>query len=77
MSFSVEKDVKLPTQHIDDSIAEVMRDQATGEISEAAVRAEGEEKATFFVWVLVIVSSISGPLFGKSFRNPVRHSSLI
>ncbi|KDN49529.1 hypothetical protein RSAG8_02231, partial [Rhizoctonia solani AG-8 WAC10335] len=58
---------KLSTQHdenIDDSIAEVMRDQATGEISEAAVRAEGEEKPTFFVWVLVFASSISGLLFG-------------
>ncbi|CAE6459016.1 unnamed protein product [Rhizoctonia solani] len=67
MSFSVEKDVKLPTQHnenIDDSVAEVMRDQETGEISEAAVRAEGEERVTFFVWVLVIASSISGLLFG-------------
>ncbi|CAE7173542.1 unnamed protein product [Rhizoctonia solani] len=67
MSFPVEKDVKLPTQHnenVDDSIAEIMRDQETGEISEAAVRAEGEEKATFFVWVLVLASSISGLLFG-------------
>ncbi|KAH7333022.1 general substrate transporter [Rhizoctonia solani] len=41
-----------------------MRDQATGEISEAAVRAEGEEKVTFFVWLLVFASSISGLLFG-------------
>ncbi|KAF8680083.1 Permeases of the major facilitator superfamily [Rhizoctonia solani] len=67
MSFSVEKDVKLPTQHnesIDDAVAEVMRDQETGEISEAAVRAEGEEKVTFFVWILVLASSISGLLFG-------------
>ncbi|CAE6470247.1 unnamed protein product [Rhizoctonia solani] len=70
MSFSAEKDVKLSTQHdenIDESVAEIIRDQATGEISEAAVRAEGEEKVTFFVWVLVFVSSydtgvISGTL---------------
>ncbi|CAE6424450.1 unnamed protein product [Rhizoctonia solani] len=51
MSFSAEKDVKLPTQHnesIDDAVAEIMRDQETGEISEAAVRAEGEEKVTRF-----------------------------
>ncbi|QRW04821.1 Sugar (and other) transporter [Ceratobasidium sp. AG-Ba] len=40
------------------------RDQATGEISEAAVRAEGEEKVTWFVWILVLASSISGLLFG-------------
>ncbi|CEL58187.1 Myo-inositol transporter 1 OS=Schizosaccharomyces pombe (strain 972 / ATCC 24843) GN=itr1 PE=3 SV=1 [Rhizoctonia solani AG-1 IB] len=59
--------VKLPTQHnesIDDAVAEIMRDQETGEISEAAVRAEGEEKVTFFVWLLVFASSISGLLFG-------------
>ncbi|CAE6420142.1 unnamed protein product [Rhizoctonia solani] len=70
MSFSAEKDVKLPTHHnesIDDAVVEVMRDQQTGEISEAAVRAEGEEKVTFFVWVLVLASSydtgvISGTL---------------
>ncbi|KAG8691641.1 myo-inositol transporter [Ceratobasidium sp. 423] len=70
MSFSAEKDVKLATQHdenVDDSVAEIIRDQATGEISEAAVRAEGEEKVTFFVWVLVLASSydtgvISGTL---------------
>ncbi|KAF8609784.1 general substrate transporter [Ceratobasidium sp. AG-I] len=41
-----------------------MRDQTTGEISEAAVRAEGEEKVTWFVWILVLASSISGLLFG-------------
>jgi hypothetical protein len=76
MSFSAEKDVKLPTQHnesIDDAVAEIMRDQETGEISEAAVRAEGEEKVTFFVWLLVFASSISGLLFGKSVCHILRH----
>ncbi|CAE6431495.1 unnamed protein product [Rhizoctonia solani] len=60
MSFSVGKDAKLSIQHNED----IMRDQETGEISEAAVRAEGEEKVTFFVWLLVFASSISGLLFG-------------
>ncbi|KAG8710549.1 myo-inositol transporter, partial [Ceratobasidium sp. 423] len=70
MSFSADKDVKdakISIQHnenIDDPVAEIMRDQATGEISEAAVLAEGEEKVTFFVWMLVLASSISGLLFG-------------
>ncbi|KAG8745362.1 myo-inositol transporter [Ceratobasidium sp. 414] len=67
MSVSTDKDSKLPTENenIDDEqIAEVARDQATGEISEAAVRAEGEEKVTWFVWILVLASSISGLLFG-------------
>ena len=74
MSFSVDKDFKdgkLSIQHNEnvDPTAEIMRDQATGEISEAAVLAEGEEKVTFFVWVLVLASSISGLLFGGSFGN--------
>jgi hypothetical protein len=73
MSFSIDKDSKIPTENNedfdDDQIAEVMRDQATGEISEAAVRAEGEEKVTWFVWILVLASSISGLLFGKTPRE--------
>ncbi|CAE6450150.1 unnamed protein product [Rhizoctonia solani] len=62
MSFSADKDVKdakISIQHnenIDDPVAEIMRDQVTGEISEAAVLAEGEEKVTFFVWMLVLAS---------------------
>lgn len=70
MSFSTDKDVKLPTEHdenVDDQIADVIRDQETGEISEAAVLAEGEEKVTWFVWMLVLASSISGLLFGMPF----------
>ncbi|CUA76594.1 Myo-inositol transporter 2 [Saccharomyces cerevisiae S288c] [Rhizoctonia solani] len=67
MSLSPDKDLKISIQHnehLDDPVSEIMRDQATGEISEAAVRAEGEEKVTFFVWLLVFASSISGLLFG-------------
>lgn len=73
MSFATDKDSKLPTEHNEqfdeDQIADVMRDQVTGEISEAAVRAEGEEKVTWFVWILVLASSISGLLFGKFLRS--------
>jgi SP family myo-inositol transporter-like MFS transporter 13 len=72
MSFSTDADVKLPTElneNFDDQLAEVARDQATGEISEAAGRAEGEEKVTWFVWMLVLASSISGLLFGGSSRT--------
>ncbi|CEL62814.1 Myo-inositol transporter 1 OS=Schizosaccharomyces pombe (strain 972 / ATCC 24843) GN=itr1 PE=3 SV=1 [Rhizoctonia solani AG-1 IB] len=67
MSFTAEKDSKVSIQHnenIDDPASKVLRDEATGEISEEAVRAESEEKVTFFVWVLVLASSISGLLFG-------------
>ncbi|KAA1475306.1 general substrate transporter [Dentipellis sp. KUC8613] len=37
---------------------------AGGEISELVVVAEGEERTTWFVWLLVLCSSISGLLFG-------------
>ncbi|KAI0672266.1 general substrate transporter [Trametes maxima] len=37
---------------------------ASGEISEAPVVAEGEERTTLFVWLLVACASISGLLFG-------------
>ncbi|KAF8879825.1 general substrate transporter [Infundibulicybe gibba] len=41
-----------------------MRDINTGEINEMAVVAEGEERTTWFVWILVSCSTISGLLFG-------------
>jgi MFS transporter, SP family, solute carrier family 2 (myo-inositol transporter), member 13 len=43
---------------------------ATGEISELTVVAEGEERTTIFVWLLVCVSSISGLLFGEFWALP-------
>jgi SP family myo-inositol transporter-like MFS transporter 13 len=44
------------------------RDLATGEVSEMTVIAEGEERTTIFVWLLVCASSISGLLFGELCR---------
>lgn len=41
------------------------RDLATGEISEVTVVAQGEERTSIFIWLLVCVSSISGLLFGE------------
>ena len=38
---------------------------AAGEISEFAVVAEGEERTTWFVWILVCCCTISGLLFGE------------
>ena len=46
------------------SLRDVLRDIDSGEISELAVVAEGEERTTWFVWILVICSTISGLLFG-------------
>jgi MFS transporter, SP family, solute carrier family 2 (myo-inositol transporter), member 13 len=48
-----------------DSLKDVIRDIDSGEINELAVVAEGEERATWFVWILVLCSTISGLLFGE------------
>lgn len=42
----------------------VIGDLDNGEINEMAVVAEGEERTTWFVWILVAASAISGLLFG-------------
>ncbi|KAF9497573.1 general substrate transporter [Pleurotus eryngii] len=42
----------------------VIADLDNGEINEMAVVAEGEERTTWFVWILVASSAISGLLFG-------------
>ncbi|KAG5730846.1 Myo-inositol transporter 1 [Termitomyces sp. T112] len=47
-----------------DDLRDLSRDIDTGEISELAVVAEGEERTTWFVWMLVLCSTISGLLFG-------------
>ncbi len=39
---------------------------AAGELSELAVVAEGEDKTSWFIWLLVLCTSISGLLFGGS-----------
>ncbi|KAK0499128.1 general substrate transporter [Armillaria luteobubalina] len=45
-------------------LLEVANDLDSGEINELAVVAEGEEKATWFVWTLVLCATVSGLLFG-------------
>lgn len=50
----------------DNSLRDVLRDIDSGEINELAVVAEGEERTTWFVWILVMCSTISGLLFGAS-----------
>ncbi|EKM56642.1 uncharacterized protein PHACADRAFT_27439 [Phanerochaete carnosa HHB-10118-sp] len=55
-------DLKEPR---DDFLTEdIAQLNAAGEISEIAVKAEGEDKITWFVWILVACTSISGLLFG-------------
>ncbi|KAI0631817.1 general substrate transporter [Trametes polyzona] len=50
--------------HYEDVEGNVTSAVACGEISEALVVAEGEERTSWFVWLLVACTSISGLLFG-------------
>lgn len=59
-----EKQLPVEANHSDEQFEEVLRTNMTGEISELVVVAEGEERTTLFVWLLVACSSISGLLFG-------------
>ncbi|CCM01999.1 uncharacterized protein FIBRA_04073 [Fibroporia radiculosa] len=55
----------LKDEKIYDEVSEdVSKTNANGEISELAVIVEGEERTTWFVWLLVCCTSISGLLFG-------------
>ncbi|KAJ3823509.1 general substrate transporter [Lentinula raphanica] len=57
-----EKDMPSSDENID--LEEIIADLRGGEINEFAVIIEGEEKTTWFVWILVACASISGLLFG-------------
>lgn len=49
-----------------EELGDIIRNTATaGEISEFAVVAEGEERTTWFVWLIVCCCTISGLLFGN------------
>lgn len=54
---------------------DVSQPNAAGEISELAVIAEGEDKSSWFIWLLVCCTSISGLLFGERTFISVPHSS--
>ena len=60
-----------------DESEDIAQLNANGEISELAVIAEGEERTTWFVWMLVACTSISGLLFGESRASSLRAVSLI
>lgn len=51
-------------RHSDEEIVLEPGVDDSGEINELAVVAEGEERTTWFVWILVSCSTISGLLFG-------------
>ncbi|KAH9929117.1 general substrate transporter [Epithele typhae] len=60
MALANGKDKAIDAQLVED----IAGAAAAGEISEAMVAAEGEDRVTWFVWLLVGCSSISGLLFG-------------
>ncbi|GLB39549.1 putative major facilitator superfamily, sugar transporter (TC 2.A.1.1) family protein [Lyophyllum shimeji] len=61
---SIDEKQSASAHHEDNDLADLVRDIDTGEINELAVVAEGEERTTWFVWILVLCSTISGLLFG-------------
>lgn len=65
MDQRVEDNEHLPAVKAD-AYREVAQCTAAGEISEFAVIAEGEERTTWFIWLLVCCCTISGLLFGMS-----------
>lgn len=46
-----------------------VREIKEGDLSEYTVVAEGEERTTLFVWVLVLCCGISGLLFGTQTKD--------
>jgi MFS transporter, SP family, solute carrier family 2 (myo-inositol transporter), member 13 len=50
----------------DDSVDIAIRDTASGEVSELKGLGEGEEKTTWFIWLLISCCAISGLLFGET-----------
>jgi len=64
-SFDEKRDPKS-SRRGPEELEDIIRNTAiAGEISEFAVIAEGEERTTWFVWLLVCCCTISGLLFGK------------
>lgn len=49
-----------------EELEDVIRTIVLGDISEFAVVAEGEERTTRFVWLLVCCCTITGLLFGEN-----------
>lgn len=62
--------------NVDIDINEVILDAETGEINELAVVAEGEERTTWFIWMLIGCCTISGLLFGESYQQFSSRSGL-
>ncbi|KAF8263275.1 general substrate transporter [Lactarius quietus] len=58
------REVKTSEGYVEPLGDDIAKKLAAGEISELVLVAEGEERTTWFIWLLVLCSSISGLLFG-------------
>lgn len=63
-TVSVEDTHKADQQPQDASRAPSIKYNASGEVDESIVRAEGEDRTTLFVWGLVTAAATGGLLFG-------------
>ncbi|KAN0136498.1 MFS sugar transporter [Lactarius tabidus] len=63
-SHDEKREVKTREGYVEPLGDDIAKKIAAGEISELVLVAEGEERTTWFVWLLVFCSSISGLLFG-------------
>ena len=66
---SSEKHTVVQTDELSPDLSNVIHDIDSGEINELAVVAEGEEKTSWFVWMLVLSATVSGLLFGTCGRH--------
>jgi SP family myo-inositol transporter-like MFS transporter 13 len=71
------REVKPGEGYVDPLGDDITKKIGAGEVSELVVAAEGEERTTWFVWLLVFCSSISGLLFGQSYLFCSHPPSLI
>jgi SP family myo-inositol transporter-like MFS transporter 13 len=58
------REVKTSEGYVEPLGDDIAKKIAAGEISEVVLVAEGGERTTWFIWLLVFCSSISGLLFG-------------
>lgn len=70
------REVKTRERYVDPLGDDITKKIAAGEV-EFVVAAEDEERTTWFVWLLVFCSSISGLLFGQSYLFCYHPSCLI
>ena len=75
-SHNEKREAKTTDGYVEPLGDDIAKKIAAGEIFELVLVAEGEERTTWFIWLLVFCSSISGLLFGQSNFSCSRHPNL-